>query len=335
MEGSGSTTASRRVWPRKRARRARTGRSVRGDSAGSGRGSGRSRPGLPGARAPCRRTGGCPSRTRRAGSACVRCRAGRGRRTSPGRGLPSRCRASPACAARSATPPISIAQVVMRLPSWFELSKRRNSSTALLDQRRLGAAAAPSRRASRAGSLRPLPIRLVVVSWPALSRKMQLCSSSGARQPLAALARDQAGEHVDLGVAGSGAGAARRDLRGRAGTRAPRGCRARAGRRSASGSSAPRIASDQSRSGARSVVRNVEQVADDLDRDRARRSRSIRSISSPLPRAPSRRAVVDAARRGPAPSPRSRAASARPAIRRRTRVCSGGSLKTRLVVWCS
>jgi hypothetical protein len=40
------------------------------------------------------------------------------------------------------------------------------------------------------------------------------------------------------------------------------------------------------------------------------------------------------ARSGQAPSPRSRAAIA-PMISRRTRVCAGASLKTRLVVWCS
>ena len=31
----------------------------------------------------------------------------------------------------SATPPIATSAVVMRLPSWFELSKRKNSSTAV------------------------------------------------------------------------------------------------------------------------------------------------------------------------------------------------------------
>ena len=62
---------------------------------------------------------------------------------------------------------------------------------------------------------------------------------------------------------------------------------------------------------------------------------AIRSISAPRPRASitsssvstrsTRRASIAAMWRG----------VSAPAIRRRTRVCSGGSLKTRLVVWCS
>mgnify|MGYP003693908325 CR=1 FL=1 len=89
-----------------------------------------------------------------------------------------RCRASPASAARMTTPPISagagrdpVAELVRALEAQELLDRRAGPA-------RVWRAIAPSRRASRAGTARPLPIRLVVVSWPALSRKMQLCSSS-------------------------------------------------------------------------------------------------------------------------------------------------------------
>ena len=103
----------------------------------------------------------------------------------------------------SVTPPSSTGSVVMRLPSWFELSKRRNSSTAVLI--RSGSCDQPLllRRDIATAPPAPLPIRLVVVSCPALSRKMQLCSSSFSRQPLAIVfSLDQPGQHVAVGVAG-------------------------------------------------------------------------------------------------------------------------------------
>ena len=55
-----------------------------------------------------------------------------------------------------------------------------------LDQRRDSRSAAAFRWHDPDSATRPLPIRLVVVSWPALSRKMQLCSSSFSvsRSPL-------------------------------------------------------------------------------------------------------------------------------------------------------
>ena len=215
------------------ARGARAAPARRDGSAGSARGSGRSRRALRAARGPCRRTGGCPSRTRRGDSARARCRAGPGRRRLAGSRLAEPMPSVTCVRGARATPPISVAQVVIRLPSWFELSKRRNSSTAL--RTRPGSA---SRRAFWSGQSsrhrRPLPIRLVVVSWPALSRKMQLCSSSGALERLAALACDQPRQHVELADRPARRGAARPGLRGRAGTRAPRDCRVAAARRSAS-----------------------------------------------------------------------------------------------------
>ena len=55
-----------------------------------------------------------------------------------------------ACAARARRRRSSVAHVVMRLPSWFELSKRRNSSTAVRTSAGLGEQARAARRASRA-----------------------------------------------------------------------------------------------------------------------------------------------------------------------------------------
>ena len=159
----------------------------RGGSRESAPGSGRSRRALRGAPVPCRRTGGCPSRRRRGGSAGATMSSRSGSANASGSRLAAPMPIVTGVRGASATPPISVAQVVIRLPSWFELSKRRNSSTAV----RISAGSA-SRRAFCSGQAsrhaRPLPIRLVVVSWPALSRKMQLCSSSARAQRLAAFA---------------------------------------------------------------------------------------------------------------------------------------------------
>ena len=161
------------------ARGARAAPARRDGSAGSARGSGRSRRALRGARGPCRRTGGCPSRTRRGDSARARCSSRSGSAKVAGSRFAEPMPSVSCVRGARATPPISVAQVVIRLPSWFELSKRRNSSTAL--RTRPGSA---SRRAFWSGQStrhrRPLPTRLVVVSCPALSRKMQSWSSSGA-----------------------------------------------------------------------------------------------------------------------------------------------------------
>ena len=56
---------------------------------------------------------------------------------------------------------------------------------------------------------------------------------------------------------------------------------------------------------------------------------------SPLSRADRVEQAVDELDQAAAPSPRCARGVSAPAISRRTRVCSGGSLKTRLVVWCS
>ena len=196
--------------------------------------------------------------------------------------------------------------------------------------------AAPCRRARSSGhsvsACSALPIRLVVVSWPALSRKMHWCRSSVSRQRrsprssprisrvstsvcrvarrAAALVDEVAcryAQHLDhRAVAG--------------GSRAPG---------VSTGSSAPRIASDQRAQRAALVVRHAEQVADDLDGNRAGVSRRSGRPGRAPTRSSSRRSTS-------ATSPGSIAAMCRcdsaPTIARRTRVCSGGSLNTRLVV---
>ena len=156
-------------------------RGPRAGSPGSGRGTARSRRVPRAAPGPCRRTDGCPSRRRDGGSASARCRGGRDRRKASGSRLAAPMpRVTCVPAARARRRRSRTARVVIRLPSWFELSKRRNSSTAVRTSAGSSQQARRFVRPRRAGSARPLPIRLVVVSWPALSRKMQLCSSSGS-----------------------------------------------------------------------------------------------------------------------------------------------------------
>ena len=118
---------------------------------------------------------------------------------------------------------------------------------------RAGRSGAASRRDWPSSATSPLPIRLVVVSWPALSRKMQLCSSSLAVSVSPrAVALDQPGQHVALRDRRARRGGARSGFRDRRGSRRPRRCRAKTPPAPITGSSAPRIASDQSRSGPRS-----------------------------------------------------------------------------------
>src|SRR3981081_3011039 len=65
----------------------------------------------------------------------------------------------------------------MRLPSWFELSHLRISSTAVFIRSGFSISRFFCVGLSD-NATSPLPIRLVVVSCPALSRKMQFCSNS-------------------------------------------------------------------------------------------------------------------------------------------------------------
>ena len=130
----------------------------------------------------------------------------------------------------SATPPISVAQVVIRLPSWFELSKRRNSSTAL-------------RTSSGSAMRRAFCVGPVEQAGQAVADQVGRRLVAGVEQEDAVvqqLGRAQRSRRPRLRSAGSGRrprdrrarrGAARPGLRGRAGTRARRGCRARAARR--------------------------------------------------------------------------------------------------------
>ena len=188
-------------------------------------------------------------------------------------------------------------------------------------------------RASSVSACSALPIRLVVVSWPALSRKMHWCSSSASDQGLAVgLALDQPRQHVGVGVAGLRAALVDQPSQIRRASRPRRGCRRRPAR-----ASAPARARRGSRATSRAAGRarraatpsRLPMISIGIDA-----AKSVDQVdAAPLP--PSRRAARRPARPGPAPSPRCAAATSAPRIARRTRVCSGGSLKTRLVVWCS
>ena len=174
----------------------------------------------------------------------------RDRRTRRDRGWRRRCRASPACPAGSATPPSSTG-----VDRSCGCRAGSNFRSAAFPRPRLDSAGSAISRARSCGhstaATSALPIRLVVVSWPALRMKMQLCSSSLRRQPLAVgLALDQPRQHVFLGVARRRAPPRDKDLEIVEEIRH----RVIAARSSSvsTGSSAPRIASDQSRSGSRS-----------------------------------------------------------------------------------
>ena len=110
--------------------------------------------------------------------------------------------------AGSSTSPMRSGAVHRRLFSCSGLSKRSSSSTAVPSSAGCASSRSHCSRCVSSACV-PLPIRLVVVSWPALSRKMQLCSSSSspeAPQPdrsrpgSAASARRRAGRRGGAGV---------------------------------------------------------------------------------------------------------------------------------------
>ena len=177
-----------------------------------------------------------------------------------------------------------------------------------------------------------LPIRLVVVSWPALRMKMQFCSSSVSVSCAAlVLAVDQPRQHILLGIARAAAALVDQALQigGEVAHRivAERQLLRRQHRLER--------AEDRERPAAQRAalgMRHAEQVADDLDRNRG--GEILDQVGAAL-RAPSRRAAGRPARPAPPPSRRCTRFDSAIWIARRTCVCSGGSLNTRLVVWCS
>ena len=160
---------------------------------------------------------------------------------------------------------------------------------------------------------------------------MQLCSSSALAQPLAALARDQPREHVDSRDRRARAAVAHQAFEVDQRSRARRGCR----RSRCSRQRRLERAEDRERPVAQRralLVRHGEQVADDLDRDRAR------EVGDQVDLAPRARHGVEQAVDSADEARLHRrdvTRRQRAGDRLRTRVCSGGSLKTRLVVWCS
>ncbi len=225
-------------------------------------------------------------------------------------------------------PPSVTGAVVTRLLSCSGLSWRSSSSTALA----ISAGSATSRSSwSRWVSSRcaPLPIRLVVVSWPALSRKMHWCSSSSSLSgsPSPTISRVSTSTSGSPGRRRRSATSPRSQSLNSTTAAWPRASTAGAG----AGSSAERIASDHSRRLPRSSAGTASRLPMTSIGMRAAKS-AIRSGAGAAASASSRRSTSAA-------SPGSMRASARGlsavTIGRRTRVCSGGALKTRLLVWCS
>ena len=196
-KGLGRQITGKREKPRKRTRRSRTGSPASAMLRKPRQQCGRWRCGPPCARRSCRHRRDRHGRRRGAGWACGRCRTDRDPETAPGSRLAApthkrderagaegpladlrRGRAGGGCSAAA--------------DSGSAASPR--SPTAAAPATAPGAAAG-SRWVSSACT--PLPIRLVVVSWPALSRKMQLCSScrSVSSSPSAS-ALEQPRQHV-------------------------------------------------------------------------------------------------------------------------------------------
>ena len=192
------------------------------------------------------------------------------------------------------------------------------------------------RRAFSAGQssrhFRPLPIRLVVVSWPGVEQE------DAVVQQFLALRRSPPSSpwmrRVSTSISGSprlGA-ALRRPRPSRYGEHLAHGLVA--ARFDGRGQHRLERAEDRERPAAQRlalVVRHAEQVADDLDRDRAREGGD--QVDFPG-RGHAVEQAVDELHEPASIAAMWRGVSA-PPISRRTRVCSGGSLKTRLVVWCS
>ncbi len=168
--------------------------------------------------------------------------------------------------AGNSRPSIAKGVAAIRLPSWFELSNRSTSSTAF----RIRSGSARSRaRASRRSSSSAARCRS---GWwwsrAGIEDEDAVLQQFLGREPLAAdLALDQPGEDVLVRVARMPAALrheARRDRRGNAVTARLPASSTSADR---TGSRAPRIASDQSRSGPRSPAARPA-GCDHLDGDR-------------------------------------------------------------------
>ena len=233
--------------------------------------------------------------------------------------------------ARRPRPIAESAAIVNWLFNCSGLSKRSNSSIVL-----------PSSVGSRcrrsysprwlSNACTPLPIRLAVVSWPALSRKMQLCSSSSAVS--CSPSTSPWISRVNTSASGSPGWARRSATRP---SRAARNALTAAWPRASSaasgaGSSADRIASDQARRAPRPACGIASRLPIPSTGIRAA-NYSIRSACGPSAWSSSTRRSTSVT------TPASMRVIARwfmaPINSRRARVCSGGSLNTRLVVWCS
>ena len=154
--------------------------------------------------------------------------------------------------AASVTPPSSTRSVVMRLPSWFELSNRRISSTAVLI--RSGCSIS---RCFCGGMIRqrhqPVADQIGGGLVAGVEQEDAVVQQFLFGQPLAiVLALDQPRQHVAFGIAGLGAPPRRPGFPDRRENPSPRSLPRAKASGAITGSSAPRIASDQSRSGSRS-----------------------------------------------------------------------------------
>ena len=129
----------------------------------------------------------------------------RDRRTGRDRGWRRRCTASPACPAASSTPPSSTVSVVMRLPSWFELSNRSISSTAVLIRSGCSISRCFSRGVVRQRH-QAVADQIGGGLVAGVEQEDAIVQQFLFGQPLAiVLALDQPRQHVALGIAGFGA----------------------------------------------------------------------------------------------------------------------------------
>ncbi len=229
--------------------------------------------------------------------------------------------------AGNATLPSSTGSVVMRLPSWFELSKRRTSSIAVLIMSGFSISRFFS-PAFSASATRPVADQIGRGLVPGVEQEDAVVQQLLRRQPFAIVfALDSGASARRVRDAGLYAAALDQDfeiaqeiLHRRVAASKGLGADHRLQR--------TRIASDQPRSGARSSCGTYEQVADHLDGMAGGEIADqldvaiLPSESSKLSTSRIRSGSISAIARG----------DNAPMIKRRTRVCAGGSLKTRLVV---
>jgi len=270
-----------------------------------------------------------PSRRLGGGWARGRHRSGRVRRTAPDRGWPRRCRYGCRSRRQSLAADLEVGRqaAVAELVGAFEPQTlpRCSSSAARGFSLRRRSSSGKRRRASTV-----LPIKLVVVSWPAFSRKMQFCNQLLMAQTARRRLRHGSTCPARRGRRPGACGVRPRGRRDRPRIRPRPRCRrpgAQVRRR------APARLKWRANSGGRARASpggtpSMSQITSTGSRKAKSSTRSMRPLSACWAKKP-----VDHghdARLQEAKRARGVKAAAKSL---RTRVCSGGSLNTRLVVW--